>query len=204
MIYSLSYKILKRATDLLGAVMGLLVFSPLFLILPFLIKIQSPGPVFFKRKVLGRKGKPFSALKFRTMVKNADEILQKDLDLNDRYLENFKLRKDPRITTIGYFLRKFSLDEIPQLFNVLKGQMSLVGPRMMTSEELALYKDKREQVLQVRPGMTGVWQISGRQDVPFSQRMKMDIDYVKNWHFWEDILILLKTVPVVIKGRGAY
>ena len=138
------------------------------------------------------------------MVKNADEILQKDSDLNDRYLENFKLKQDPRITSIGYFLRKYSVDEIPQFLNVLIGQMSLVGPRMMTAEEVKHYEDKKEKVLQARPGMTGVWQVSGRQDVPFPRRMEMDVGYVENWHFWEDILILLKTVPVVIKGQGAY
>jgi lipopolysaccharide/colanic/teichoic acid biosynthesis glycosyltransferase len=203
-IQNFSHKLFKRAIDFAGAIIGLLIFSPLFLILPVVIKVQSSGPVFFKRKVLGQKGKLFSACKFRTMVKNADEILQKDLELNERYLENFKLKKDPRITTVGYFLRKYSFDEIPQFFNVLKGQMSLVGPRIMTAEEVKLYGDDKEKVLRVRPGMTGVWQISGRQDVPFARRMEMDLDYVDNWHLVEDLLILFKTIPVVIKGRGAY
>jgi lipopolysaccharide/colanic/teichoic acid biosynthesis glycosyltransferase len=204
MIQNFSYRFIKRSIDFTGALIGLIIFFPLFLILPLVIKAQSSGPVFFKRKVLGQKGKLFSAFKFRTMVKNADEILRKDQELNERYLENFKLKKDPRITTVGYFLRRYSLDEIPQFFNVLKGQMSIVGPRMMTAEEIKLYGDDREKVLGVRPGMTGVWQVSGRQDVPFARRKEMDLDYINNWHLMEDILILFKTIPVVINGWGAY
>jgi lipopolysaccharide/colanic/teichoic acid biosynthesis glycosyltransferase len=194
----------KRIIDVAASCLGLLATSPLFLVLPIIIKIESKGPVFHKRKVVGKNGVSFFALKFRTMVKDADTILQNDPDLNKRFLESFKLKRDPRITKVGYILRKFSLDEIPQLINIIKGQMSLVGPRMMTDVELEHYGRHRDFVLSVKPGLTGLWQVSGRQDVSFNRRVELDIAYLKNSSLWKDFVIICKTFRVVFNGEGAY
>lgn len=197
-------QVLKRIFDILSGFLGILATLPLFIIIPILIKIDSKGSVIYKRNVIGKDGVAFSAFKFRTMVKNADQILENDPELNECFLDCFKLKKDPRITKVGYFLRKYSLDEFPQLLNVLKGQMSLVGPRMMTSLELQRYGEKKDIVLSVRPGLTGLWQVSGRQNVSFQTRMEMDLDYVQNWSLGKDFIILFKTFRVVVNGDGAY
>ena len=194
----------KRVLDITGACMGLLLFSPFFIIIPFVTLIESRGPLIHKRKVLGKNGKLFSAYKFRTMVQNADHFLEENREMRIQFLENFKLKEDPRVTKAGRILRKYSLDEIPQFVNVLKGEMSLVGPRIKTEEELDCYGSSREKVLSVKPGLTGLWQVSGRQEVPFSQRMKMDITYLDQASFWGDVAILLRTIPAVLKGTGAH
>lgn len=186
------------------AFLGLLVLSPLFFVLPLVIRIGSRGPVFFCRRVVGKDNVPFSALKFRTMVLDADALLAENPSLMEEFLVRFKLKKDPRITKVGYFLRKYSLDEIPQLINILQGRMSLVGPRIMTELELQRYGRLRGKVLSMSPGLTGLWQISGRQEVPFEKRVKLDIRYVENWSFSSDMIIMMKTLPVVLKGTGAY
>jgi len=195
---------LKKLMDVFGACMGLTVLSPLFFVLPLLIKIESKGPVFHKRKVVGKNNVPFFAYKFRTMVKDADKILENDKTLNKNFLGNFKIKKDPRITQVGYYLRKYSLDEVPQLINILKGQMSLVGPRMMTDIELQEYGKWRNLILIMKPGLSGLWQVSGRQNVSFQRRIGFDIDYVTNWSLWKDIQIIFKTFIVVLKAEGAY
>jgi lipopolysaccharide/colanic/teichoic acid biosynthesis glycosyltransferase len=138
------------------------------------------------------------------MVNDADKILRNDPELSQCFLECFKLKKDPRITRVGYILRKYSLDEVPQLINVLRGQMSIVGPRMMTKLELEQYGDHRDLVLSVKPGLTGLWQVSGRQNVSFQRRMELDIDYIENDSLWKDFSIILKTFRVVFNGDGAY
>ena len=138
------------------------------------------------------------------MVNDADKVLENDPELNSCFLECFKLRKDPRVTRVGYFLRKYSLDEIPQLINVLRGQMSLVGPRMMTNLELERYGQNRDLVLSVKPGLTGLWQISGRQNVSFQRRVELDVAYVNRWSFSKDLVIISKTIRVVMNGDGAY
>jgi lipopolysaccharide/colanic/teichoic acid biosynthesis glycosyltransferase len=195
---------LKRLLDVVLAYLGLLVLSPMFIVLPLVIRIHSKGPVFFHRRVVGKDNVPFFALKFRTMVQDADLLLAKNPNLMREFLVRFKLKEDPRITPEGYFMRKYSLDEIPQLINVLQGRMSLVGPRIMTEQELQRRGKQRDRVLSVRPGLTGLWQISGRQDISFEERVKLDIHYVENWSLWGDMIIMLRTLPVVLKGTGAY
>jgi exopolysaccharide production protein ExoY len=194
----------KRVLDITGACAGLLLFLPFFLIIPFITLVESKGPVIYRRKVLGKNGRFFSAYKFRTMVQNADAYLQENRELRVRFLENFKLKEDPRITRAGRVLRKYSLDEIPQFVNVLRGEMSLVGPRIKTEEELDYYGSFREKILSVKPGITGLWQVSGRQEIPFARRMELDITYVDHVSFWGDVAILLKTIPTILKGTGAH
>jgi lipopolysaccharide/colanic/teichoic acid biosynthesis glycosyltransferase len=149
-------------------------------------------------------GKPFDALKFRTMYTDAEERLAQDPELRRQFEENFKLKDDPRVTRMGCFLRRTSLDELPQLFNVLLGQMSLVGPRMITSEERARYGKWRMNLSTVKPGITGLWQVSGRSDVGYAQRVMLDMQYIRNFSIWMDLHLLWRTVPAVLKGHGAY
>jgi len=195
---------MKRTMDIICAAAGIIFLSPLFLLLPLAIVLQSKGPALHRRTVIGKNGVPFKAYKFRTMVENAEEILKNNKELNEKFIESFKLRKDPRITRLGYFLRKFSLDEIPQFFNVLKGDMSLVGPRIMTEDELLIYGKWRDAVLSVRPGLSGLWQVSGRQEVSLKRRQELDIHYVNHMSLMKDICIILRTFKVVIKAQGAY
>lgn len=153
---------------------------------------------------MGLNGKQFHAYKFRTMVTNGDEVLAQHPELQDELVRNHKLKVDPRVTKIGAFLRKFSLDELPQLFNVLKREMSLVGPRMISPEEVSMYKQFDMNLLTVLPGMTGVWQVSGRSDVSYEERVRLDMYYIRNWSIWLDLQILFQTIPAVIQRRGAY
>ena len=176
---------------------------PIWLLIALLIKIDSKGPVLHKRKVVGKGGKEFNALKFRTMVANADEILNNDSSLREKFCSNFKLENDNRITRIGTLLRKTSFDEIPQFFNVLLGQMSLVGPRMIVSEELGKYKEYAEERLMVKPGISGLWQVSGRSRLSYKERVRLDLYYIDNRSLKLDLKILLKTIPAVLKGDGA-
>jgi len=189
---------------LIGSVFMAIFLSPLLLGIFIAIKLQDGGTVFFRRRVVGVNGIHFDAFKFRTMVQNADKILANNPDLMAEFKENYKIKNDPRITRIGKFLRKTSFDELPQLFNVIKGQMSLVGPRMVTPEELERYGPFKEKRIRFKPGITGYWQTSGRQEVNYNERIQMDMFYVMHWNIWLDIQILFKTVLKVIRMEGAY
>lgn len=195
---------LKRGIDITLSVFLIIALTPLFIVLPFLIILGSGWPFLFKRKVCGKYGRQFNAYKFRTMVNNAEKLLLEDQILSNEYIEKYKIVRDPRITKIGSILRKYSLDELPQLFNVLQGQMSLVGPRMMTSQEIELYGNQKDLLLSVRPGLTGLWQISGRQELSFDRRIELDLVYIKNYTLWQDIRIIFRTPIVVLKAIGAY
>jgi exopolysaccharide biosynthesis polyprenyl glycosylphosphotransferase len=194
----------KLILDMVITIPGLLLISPLLLIIALLIKLSSPGPIVHKRRVMGLNGKQFNALKFRTMVVNGDEVLAKHPELKAELEANHKLKNDPRVTKVGIFLRKFSLDELPQLFNVIKRDMSLVGPRMISPEEVAMYKQFDMNLLTVRPGITGLWQVSGRSDITYDERVRLDMYYIRNWSIWLDLQLLFQTIPAVLKGRGAY
>lgn len=202
-----SSRILKRVMDILGAISIMFILSPLLLTLYLLIK-RDGGDAIYSHSRIGRNGKPFECLKFRSMVVNSKEILENLLATNPEarfeWEKDFKLKNDPRITRVGHFIRKTSLDELPQLWNVLKGEMSLVGPRPIVKEELERYKDKVDYYLMAKPGMTGLWQVSGRNDVDYETRVYFDAWYVKNWSLWNDIAILFKTINVVLKRDGAY
>jgi exopolysaccharide biosynthesis polyprenyl glycosylphosphotransferase len=196
--------IVKFILDYVLSIASLLILSPFLLLIAFLVKVTSPGPVLHRRLVMGLNGKQFHALKFRTMVTNGDEILDKHPELKSELTRNHKLKKDPRITRVGAFLRKYSLDELPQLFNVLKRDMSLVGPRMISPEEVSMYKQFDMNLLTVLPGITGLWQVSGRSDISYDERVRLDMYYVRNWSIWLDFQLLYQTFPAVLKGRGAY
>lgn len=195
---------LKRLIDILVSGLLLLILSPLFLILTILIKLDSPGPVFYKSKRCGRKGEIFVFYKFRSMVKDADMILLSLRDKNEKKGPIFKMKNDPRVTWIGRFIRGFSLDELPQLWNVFKGDMSLVGPRPPTPEEVVNYDPWQMRRLEIKPGITCLWQVRGRSDLSFYKGVKWDIWYIDNWSFWLDLKILLWTLPAVFKTKGAY
>ena len=195
---------LKLALDLLITIPGLILLSPILLLIAVLIRISSPGPIIHKRRVMGLNGRQFNALKFRTMVVNGDEVLARHPQLKAELEANHKLKNDPRVTKIGVFLRKFSLDELPQLFNVLMRDMSLVGPRMISPEEVAMYKQFDMNLLTVRPGITGLWQVSGRSDITYDERVRLDMYYIRNWSIWLDLQLLFQTIPAVLKSRGAY
>jgi exopolysaccharide biosynthesis polyprenyl glycosylphosphotransferase len=197
-------RFLKLMLDYSIAIPGLILISPLLLVIAVAIKLDSPGPVIHRRRVMGVNGEMFDAFKFRTMRLNGDEILAQHPELKAELAENHKLIKDPRITRFGNFLRRSSLDELPQLVNVIKREMSLVGPRMITQAEISKYHKFDMNLLTVQPGITGLWQVSGRSDISYEERVKMDMHYVRNWSIWLDIQLLLATIPAVIKGRGAY
>jgi exopolysaccharide biosynthesis polyprenyl glycosylphosphotransferase len=195
---------IKEIIDIVLGTIGLILFSPLFIIIAILIKLDSEGPIFYKHLRVGRYGKPFYLWKFRTMYKDADKILDKYPELKKEFEKEFKLKNDPRVTRIGKFLRKFSLDEIPQIFNILKGEMSIVGPRPVTFKELEKYGEYKDEVLRVKPGLTGLWQVSGRSDLDYARRIALDLYYIQNWSLLLDIKIILKTIPAVFFGKGAY
>jgi exopolysaccharide biosynthesis polyprenyl glycosylphosphotransferase len=196
--------VLKALLDLAVSVLVLLVTWPIMLAIAIAVKLDSPGPIFYRRHVVGVGGRPFAALKFRTMYVDADERLARDPELRQRFERNFKLKDDPRVTKVGQFLRRTSLDELPQIFNVLFRQMSLVGPRMITQEELSRYGKWRMNLATVKPGITGLWQVSGRSDVSYQERVTLDMYYIRNYSIWLDLHLLWQTVPAVLKGRGAY
>lgn len=202
-----SSRILKRTMDIVGSILIITLLSPVLLALYFMVK-KDGGNAVYGHPRIGRNGKIFKCLKFRSMVVNSKEVLDKLLE-NDpvartEWEKDFKLKNDPRITKIGAFIRKTSLDELPQLFNVLKGEMSLVGPRPIVKEELDRYNEDVDYYLMAKPGMTGLWQVSGRNDVDYDTRVYFDSWYVKNWSLWNDIAILFKTVSVVLNRSGAY
>ena len=196
--------ILKLALDYCLTIPGLLVLLPLFGLIALAIKLDSPGPVIYRRRVMGLNGKQFDAFKFRTMHVNGDRILDQHPDLKAELARNHKLKNDPRITRSGRILRKLSLDELPQLFNVLLAEMSLVGPRMIAPQEMAQYNQWGLNLLTVRPGLSGLWQVSGRSDVSYEDRVRLDMYYIRNWTIWLDLQILFQTVPAVLRSRGAY
>jgi len=196
--------VLKAILDYGLTIPGLILISPLLLLLAIIVKIDSPGPIFHKRRVVGVNNKEFDAYKFRTMHVNGDGILAEYPDLLKELAVNHKLKDDPRITRIGKIIRRLSLDELPQLFNVIKGDMSLVGPRMITPEEIVKYRQWDTNLLTVRPGITGLWQVSGRSDISYEERVRLDMHYIRNWSIWLDLQLLLQTIPAVMKSRGAY
>lgn len=196
--------VLKFIFDYLVVIISLIILAPFLLLIGFCIGISSPGPVIHRRLVMGLNGKQFYALKFRTMVINGDEVLGQHPELKSELQTNHKLKNDPRITSIGAFLRKYSLDELPQLFNVLKRDMSLVGPRMISPEEASLYKQFVMNLLTVLPGITGLWQVSGRSDISYEERVRLDMYYVRNWSLWLDFQLLFQTIPAVLRAKGAY
>ena len=194
----------KRVTDILGASLGILLLWPLLLVVAFLIKQTSKGPVLFKQARIGKNGRPFTMYKFRSMVVDAP-LLQKKLEKqNEAKGPVFKIRNDPRVTSIGRFIRAYSIDELPQLFNVLKGDMSLVGPRPPILKEVMQYQPWQRRRLAVTPGLTCIWQTSGRSNIGFDEWMRMDLQYIDNWSYWLDIRLILKTVMTVLKSEGAY
>ena len=195
--------VLKRALDYFLALLGLIVLAPVFCVIAIAIKLSSPGPAFHRRRVVGAGGKEFDAFKFRTMHVNADEYLNSHPELRKEFEETGKIKNDPRITRLGHLLRKTSLDELPQLVNILRGEMSLVGPRMITHAEMERFGKWQHNRLTVKPGLTGLWQVSGRSNLPYSQRAKLDMYYIRNYTIWQDIRILFSTVSVVLKGEGA-
>ncbi|NWG14443.1 MAG: sugar transferase [Acidobacteria bacterium] len=197
--------VIKTAVEYTLTVAGLIVLSPFLALIAIGIKLDSPGPVIYRRRVLGIGGREFDAFKFRTMRIDSDRILAEHPELLAELQEQEKIKEDPRITRLGYWLRKFSLDELPQLFNVLLGQMSLVGPRMISPPEAERYGRNRYNLLTVRPGITGLWQVSGRSDLSYQERVRLDMYYIRNYSIWLDFHILfVKTVNAVLSGRGAY
>ncbi|MBD1841898.1 sugar transferase [Cyanobacteria bacterium FACHB-63] len=207
---ALDSDLVKRLFDIAFSLSVLVLFSPVYLILALLIALSSPGPIFYVQERVGKNFKRFGCIKFRTMVRNADEMLS-DLisaspQMRQEFETNFKLKYDPRITWIGRFLRITSLDEFPQFWNVLIGDMSVVGPRPLVVEELPKYGTHIETVLTIRPGITGLWQVSGRNDIPYPQRIRIDVYYASFRNFWLDLWIIVKTIGVVIfpRNNGAY
>jgi len=194
----------KRLFDFLVSFLTILVSWPLFLFIAMTIKLDSPGPIFYASRRYGRHGKIFHMYKFRSMHKDAEQDLAKLRDKNEADGPIFKMKDDPRITRVGVFLRKYSMDELPQIFNVLKGEMSMVGPRPFPIDQIEKEDLKQLKRLEVRPGMTGLWQIRGRSDLAFSRLIKWDIWYINNWSFWLDIYIMFQTIPIVVEGKGAY
>jgi len=195
---------IKQLMDYVLTIIILLFAWPVVLLISLLIIIDSPGSPFFRRRVMGINGTVFDAFKFRTMYKDGDDLLKGNPELQNALERDHKLIDDPRITKVGYYLRRFSLDELPQLINVLLGQMSLVGPRMISPPEMRKYSQWGMNLLTVKPGITGLWQISGRSDLSYDDRIKLDMQYIRNWTLWLDLYIILATIPAVILGKGAY
>jgi lipopolysaccharide/colanic/teichoic acid biosynthesis glycosyltransferase len=198
------YEAAKRSLDFGIALAAVTVLLPLMLAIAVLIKLDSPGPVFYASRRLGKHGREFSMLKFRSMHTGRSDLNADLQRLNEASGPLFKMRRDPRITRIGRVLRRTSLDELPQLFNVLTGQMSIVGPRPPLPRELAGFEEVQLRRLRVAPGLTGLWQVSGRSDLPFEEMVRLDLEYIASRSLLLDLLIVLRTVPSVVAGRGAY
>ena len=197
------YEIIKRLIDIICSFLGLLVLSPLFIIIAIIIKTTSKGTVFFSQKRVGKNGKEFEMYKFRSMVVNAEELKEKLAAQNEMSGPMFKMKDDPRVTKVGKFIRKTSIDELPQLWNVLKGDMSLVGPRPSLPKEVAQFEDWMHKRLEVKPGLTCYWQVSGRNNIDFEEWMKLDIKYVDERSTWIDIKLIFKTVGVLFGDKNA-
>lgn len=200
--------IAKRSFDVSSALLAILILSPIFLMIMALVKFSDRGPAFYGHRRVGHNGRMFRCLKFRTMVMNGDEVLRQYLAANPEAEEEWKttrkLKNDPRVTAIGSVLRKLSLDELPQLINIIRGEMSVVGPRPVVDEELNYYESAASYYLSTRPGLTGLWQISGRNDVSYKERVDFDTQYVRNWSMMQDVSIIVKTIPAVCMSRGSY
>ena len=198
------YRGFKRIVDIILGCIGLVLLSPVFLILAICIKIDSKGPVIFAHKRIGKNGKEFNMYKFRSMYENAEEMIENFNEEQKReWQENFKLENDPRITKVGKFLRKTSLDELPQIINIIKGDLSIIGPRPIVDEELEKYGENKEKFLSITPGLTGYWQANGRSNTTYEERMQMELYYIDNQSLWLDIKIFFKTIVSVLKKEGA-
>lgn len=198
----------KRSMDVMLVTAALIAFSPIFVLVAILVKLSDGGPIFYGHMRVGRGQRMFPCLKFRTMVPNSAEVLEKHLAFDpvarEEWLESRKLKNDPRITPVGKVLRRSSLDELPQLLNILRGDMSIVGPRPVVVDEIKKYGSDAIYYIQARPGLTGPWQVSGRNDVSYESRVAFDRNYVENWSIWTDVAIIAKTVPAVLTARGTY
>jgi lipopolysaccharide/colanic/teichoic acid biosynthesis glycosyltransferase len=181
-----------------------LVLAPLAVVIAAAVGLTSRGPVIYRRRVLGLNGASFDAFKFRTMIDEADAVLKGSAALRQQFACRFKLQDDPRVTSVGRILRRSSLDELPQLINVLRGEMAIVGPRIISPEELSKYGVDQLKLLSVKPGMTGLWQTSGRQKTSYEERVRLDMDYIDRWSLWLDVQILLRTIKAVVTAEGAY
>lgn len=199
------YRITKRLFGIIASTIALVIISPILLIIAICIKVDDPhGPVFYMQERVGKDGKKFKIFKFRSMVSNADELLEQLRTKNEINGAMFKIKNDPRITRVGRVIRKYSLDELPQLVNVIKGEMSIVGPRPPLPSEVAKYSEYDKQRLMVTPGATGLWQVGGRNDVDFDTMVQLDLTYIQHRSIWLDLKIMLKTVLIMIKPNGAY
>jgi lipopolysaccharide/colanic/teichoic acid biosynthesis glycosyltransferase len=194
----------KRALDIVMSTLAIVVLTPLLLAVALLVMVTSPGPVFYVHPRVGRGGKPFRMVKFRSMYRNAHDRREEHLGQNMHQGPIFKIRDDPRITPVGRAMRKLSIDELPQFFNVLMGHMSLVGPRPALPEEFLDYTERERERLLVKPGVTCIWQVSGRSDIDFHTWIDMDLEYIETWSLLLDLKLLVRTVPAVLTGRGAY
>jgi exopolysaccharide biosynthesis polyprenyl glycosylphosphotransferase len=197
------YSFIKRIFDFIASLLGVIILSPLMITIAVIVKGFDGGPVFFKQKRIGKNGKEFTMYKFRSMVPNAEEMVAGLQDKNEASGPMFKMKDDPRITKIGKFIRRTSIDELPQLFNVLNGSMSLVGPRPALPKEVAQYTSKQTEKLLIKPGITCIWQVSGRSEVPFEKQVEMDIYYAEHRSVCLDIKLLFKTIPAVLTHKGA-
>jgi exopolysaccharide biosynthesis polyprenyl glycosylphosphotransferase len=193
----------KRTFDIFASSIALACLSPLMVVVAVLIKVTSRGPILFKQDRVGLHGRTFHMLKFRSMIANAEELKAKLMAHNEQQGPVFKITRDPRITAVGRFIRKYSIDELPQLLNVLRGEMSVVGPRPPIPEEVETYEAWQRRRLSVRPGLTCVWQVSGRNEISFEEWMYLDMQYIDHWSLAQDFQLILKTVPIVLTGRGA-
>lgn len=205
-VWSISLqRFLKRSMEVLIASVSLVLLFPLFVLIALAVKLTSTGALFYRWQVIGRNRRPFVGYKFRTMVENADELKAKLLDQNEMTGPVFKIKDDPRVTRVGGFLRKYSLDELPQLWSVLKGDMSLVGPHPPLQSEGDYFQEWHWRKLSVKPGITCLWQVNGRSHIQdFDEWVRMDLWYIDHWSLWLDLKILIRTVPAVILGKGAY
>lgn len=203
---SIIYMFVKRFIDILGSLVGIILLSPLFLIVAIAIKVEDPkGKIIFGHKRVGKNGKLFPCLKFRSMFADAEEMKKHFTPAQKKeYAETFKLKDDPRITKVGKFIRKTSLDELPQLFNILRGDMTIVGPRPIVSDELKYYGEYDKYYMAVKPGLTGLWQVSGRSDTSYDERVELDMEYITTRTTVKDIYIMIMTVFKVIKREGSY
>lgn len=199
-----AYQVAKRTLDITLASLLLVALSPLFAIVALLVRLDSPGPILFRRRVIGKHGKSFDMFKFRSMVEGAEQILESNEGLKNEYYVNCKLKSDPRVTQLGRFLRKTSLDELPQLLNVILGNMAFVGPRPIHADEVDLYGQEFSRFTTVKPGITGLWQTRGRSNTSYEERVKMDMLYIEQRSVLLDVLIIACTIPAVLLKRGAF
>ena len=198
------YLMVKRATDIFAALFGIILLSPVLLVTALFIKLNSPGGIFFIQERNGYKGKIFKMLKFRSMVNNAEQLIDSFESVNEVSGHMFKMKEDPRITSVGKIIRKTSIDELPQLFNILKGDMSIVGPRPPIPREVVKYDAWHDLRLSVKPGLTGLWQVSGRSEVGFEEMVRLDLKYIRERSLLVDFKIILKTIPVIFGDSKAY